>query len=326
MAGAAAALPAAAYIDTDVDAFAETWVTATDQDIAIESTSDGTSVAGDQVSVTATATAIGCGGDDNSFCSVGPSEDLQDGGAAARAPTDYGSNRVYVRSNHYDLGGVVSHVDAASASSAWMDEWTLGGNVTGLPDFTVTLRADGSWSDRGAFALQVLLVNTQLGTTLGDDGLPTGTVARGVMTNACEGGYDGGLSLAGCNALPLPPGFPAILPGNDFVDVNPDADESGIFDHLLQLSAAWSTGRTYQVIVRLTAATGARAGSLLDAESTARVTQVLIPEGGTLTSSAGALGSYNVTSVPAPAVGWMVGAAVAGLGWRSRRRPRPARP
>jgi len=55
---------------------------------------------------------------------------------------------------------------------------------------------------------------------------------------------------------------------------------------------------------------------------TARITQVLIPQGGTLVSEAGALDNHNVSTVPVPAVGWLVGAALAGIGLRSRsRRP-----
>lgn len=313
---------AAPFIHSDVSAFAENWVTATDQSIALDNPGSYTSVAGELVAVT--ATAIGCAADNNSLCAVVPGEDLQIGGATARARTDYGSNRVYVRSNHYDVGGTVSHVDSASASSTWIDEWTLGGNLAAPRDFTVSLRADGSWAGQGAFALQVLLVNTLLGTNLGDDGLPTGTVAQAIMTNAC-GWNGGGGALGGCGASPLPPGFPP-LPGYVFVDVNPDGDDSGRFDDLLQLSAPWISGLTYQVIVRLTAGTAAQDGSLLDAESTARVTQVLIPAGGTLTSSAGALANYNVTNVPVPAVGWILGAAITGLGWWRRRRASPDLP
>lgn len=48
------------------------------------------------------------------------------------------------------------------------------------------------------------------------------------------------------------------------------------------------------------------------ADSMARVTQVLV-------SAAGALANYNVSEVPVPAVGWLVGTALAGCAVRGRR-------
>lgn len=307
------AASAASFIVSEAEAFAQTWVTETDQTIAEGSDSDESNTPGDLA--VAEATATGCLTGDNSQCAVIPEDPPN--GAVARARTDYGSNRAYARSNHFDVGGTVSHVDSAGARSTWADAWTLGGNVTGQQDFMITLRADGDWRGQGMFALQVLIVDGNE-ILYGDEDLPIGTVAQGTMTNACGWDFDVGIDL-GCDPIVLPPGFPPIT-GESFVDVNPDGDNSGDFDHFLQVSAPWVTGKTYQVIVTLAAGTGPSDNSRLDAESTARITQVLIPQGGTLTSEAGALANYNVAAVPVPAVGWIVGAALAGIGLRARVR------
>lgn len=305
---------AASFVVSDAEAFAQTWLTATDQTIAEGSDSGDSNTPGGLAAAEATAT--GCFADDNSLCVVIPEDPPS--GAVARATTDYGSNRAYVRSNHYSVGGTTSHVDSAFAASTWADAWTLGGNVTGQEDFVITLRADGNWNGFGMFALQVLVVEGA-GLSYGDDQLPIGTVTQGVMTNACGWEFDITISLAACDAPAPPPGLP--LPSDfTFVDVNTDGDSRGDFDHFLQVSVPWVTGQTYQVLVTLLAGTGPSDNSRLDAESTARITQVLIPQGGTLVSEAGAIENYNVATVPVPAVGWLVGAALAGIGLRGRRR------
>jgi hypothetical protein len=299
---------AAPFVLSSTNAYTSFWYTDTDEIIAEDTDSDSTDVPGDRVTSTADAP---CGGDDESFCATFPHASPSQRGSAR---TDFGLNSVYAYGRHYSIGGEVSHIDEASAASTWADEWTLGGNVTGAQDFMIAVQADGNWSGSGAFALQLLIVDGSL--QIGDDGLPVGTIARGVMTNACEWGYDGGIDLDGCGfpGLPLPPSL-------GFVDVNPDGDSQGNFDHTLLVTAPWVTGRTYTVMVSLYAGTGPFDGSELDADSTARVAQVIIPPGGTLDSAAGALASYNVSEVPVPAVGWLFGAALAScvLGRRRAR-------
>jgi hypothetical protein len=311
---AAALLPqgsaAAPFVISSTDAYTGTWYTATDEIIAEGTDSDETDVPGVRISSTAEAD---CGGDPQSLCASFPHQSPPQIGAAR---TDFGLNSVYAYSLHHSVGGTVSHVDAATAFSTWSDEWTLGGNVTGAPDFMIAVRADGNWSGSGSFALQLLVVDGSM--QLGDDGLPLGTIARGVMTNACDWSLNVGIDLDGC----APAGFPfplPLAPSQVFVDVNPDGDDQGSFDHTLLVAAPWVTGRTYTVMVSLRAATGPFDGSELDADSTARVTQVLVPAGGTIVSAAGALANYNVSEVPVPAVGWLFGAALAGCAVRCRR-------
>lgn len=299
---------AAPFVLSSTDAYTSTWYTATDETITEGTDSDVTDVPGERISSTAEA---GCSGDDQSFCSSFPHQTPPQIGAAR---TDYGLNSVYAHSLHHSVGGLVSHVDSAEARSTWSDEWTLGGNVTGAQDFMIAVRADGSWSGSGGFALQLLVVDGSM--QLGDDGLPLGTIARGVMTNACDWPFDVGIDIGGCAFA----GFPFPLPPSQaFVDANPDGDDQGSFDHTLLVAAPWVTGRTYTVMVSLYAATGPFDGSELDADSTARVTQVLIPAGGTIESAAGALANYNVSEVPVPAVGWLFAAALAGCAARAGR-------
>jgi hypothetical protein len=297
---------AAPFVLTQTDTYTATWVTATDEIIMEGSDGDSTDEPGERITSSADADCP-----EDQYCAVFP-HDTPSQTASAR--TDYGLNGVYAHGRHYSVGGVSSHVDSAEARSTWSDEWTLGGNVTGAQDFMLAVQADGHWSGSGAFALQVLIVDG--GLQIGDDGLPVGTIARGVMTNACDWGFDSGITLDGCNLPPLP-----LPPSSAFVDVNPDGDGHGNFDHALVVAAPWVTGRTYTVIVSLFAATGPSDGSLLDADSTARVSQVLVPAGGTLGSAAGALANYHVSEVPIPAVAWLFGAALVCAARVARRRP-----
>jgi hypothetical protein len=310
---------AAPFVESEVEAFSYSFATQTDEGIAEDSDSDSTSTPGALASAQAEAT--GCIADDNSLCAVIPDTTL----ATARARTDYGANRVYVAGKLNSVGSTVSHTDFAQAVSRWQDDWTLGGNVTGLPDFTITLQVDGSWRGEGAFALKLLVVDTWLGTELDETtGEPVGTIGRGVMTNACGGTLDGQLPFASgeCDPPVLPPGVPPSVGRELVVDVNPDGDSSGTFNAALQVTAPWNVGRTYRILADMIAITGPDSLTELDAESTARVTSVLIPQGGTLASAAGALDNYNVTSVPVPAVGWLLVPALGALGLRARRRPR----
>lgn len=302
---------AAPFVLSQTSDYVSTWHTETDEVIVEGSDEDSTDQPGVSVSSYATAN---CPGDQQSYCAVDPYPPPSDN---ARARTDYGSNRVRVEAAHYDTAGSVSHIHAAGATSTWSDLWTLGGNVTGNPDLLIAVHADGHWSNQGAFALQVLVID---GTEIqyGDAQLPLGTIGRGVMTNAC-GALDSGIVLDGCNAPPLP--FP--LPYESFVNTNPDNDDDGQFDHTLLVKAPWMAGHTYRIITTLYAGTGPAENSVLDAFSTAQVTQVLLPQGGTLTSAAGALANYNVSAVPLPAMGWLFAAVMAGVGlrgWRSKGR------
>lgn len=296
---------AAPFVVSQTDAYSSTWITETDAIVAEGADSDSTAQPGETITSVAD---VDC--PEDQACATFPHTAPSQRGSAR---TDYGLNSVYAYGQHFSVGGVTSHVDSAEARSTWSDEWTLGGNVTGAPDFMLAVRVDGSWTASGAFALQLLIVDGSM--QIGDDGLPVGTISRGVMTNACEWGFDGGITLDGCNLPPIP-----LPPSIAFVDVNPDGDSHGSFDHTLLVTAPWVTGRTYTVTVSLFAATGPFDGSVLDADSTARVSQVLIPAGGTLTSAAGALANYNVSEVPVPAVGWMIGVAMGAASLQARRR------
>jgi hypothetical protein len=258
---------------------------------------------------TAEAVTFRCPG--TALCSFLPGDPGVGGRGFAR--TDYGSNRA---SSFAEEGyGVddVSVANYAGASSFWSDEWTFDVAPSSAGQaVTLDIHLDGFW-ENGAFAEYALGIGTRIVPPPEPD--PEGPPPF----------LDPDLDLvAGVSFLSTSPNLFAgpplqiiVLPDGDHSQGDGDEDPNGSVDIVVTISFVPEPGATYVVQARLDVrSVGRYTGGHSHAgfDSTAEIVRVVVPEGTSFTSAAGA--DWNV-QVPEPAVALLV---MLGLGVLVSRR------
>lgn len=252
----------------------------------------------------ASASAVRCLG--AGLCAVPP--EFDGAGASARASTDFGENRARVygnsgvdpRSSEETVNDIV---DTASASSLWVDEWTFAVTPGSLGlAVLIELHLEGSWNNTGRALFAAAVADPLLSPIDNpDDPNPFLDLDGRALSSVS---FDNRSPIAFNGAAPF------IVPIPDGGEADGNAELGFMLRFVPQ------PGQTYLVAARLAASTsGQLDGESADFESTARVTRVVLPEGITFTSAAGA--SWNAV-VPEPS-SILLGAASA-LALAARRR------
>lgn len=241
--------------------------------------------------------------------------------AVATARTDYGSNRatVYAGSLNYDV------VSSARALSYWQDEWTFTGVQPG-DVVTLRFRLDGNWTNVSGLAYRFGVFDPTLPFSLGPDELAPGAayghpIEMEAVATASE-------FLAADQR-----GFQFAPPSALSFDDPADWTEGGTIDWSFDLQWQPVEGRTYTLASALDLFVSIRDG-LVDPTSqdttpagvaaraefgnTVALTEVVLPDGVSLSSSAGAV--YNIAAVPEPDVWAMLLAGLGVLAGVARRR------
>ncbi|MCA1925049.1 MAG: PEP-CTERM sorting domain-containing protein [Thiobacillus sp.] len=239
--------------------------------------------------------------------------------ASSYANTDYGVNRarVYARSMGFDL------VSTAQAISFWTDELTFSG-VTPGDVVVLHFHLDGSWNDTA--------VDFQLGVFD-----PTLSYDPPADASAPFSDYGHPIEMAEVASAGFNNRYMVGI-AFDFVSVQPIVPsgtmENGTISWDFELRLSPVDGRTYTLasvlglfasiadiedIDRLTDATPFGSAAAADFDSTAALTQIVLPAGVSVASAAGA--AYNVTAVPEADTWAMLLAGLGFVGWAARRRP-----
>ncbi|MCL4791062.1 MAG: hypothetical protein KJ040_03320 [Gammaproteobacteria bacterium] len=219
-------------------------------------------------------------------------------GAAARARTTYGSNQAQAFATGNDeLSGT-----GAYAQSLWFDEVSF---FRGLPGGTTTVRLtfslDGEWDNYGSFMFNAGLYDPLQSFYNADAG---GTHYLSMANVLVSNGGELGQQIAGGNWFNVPWDTPAALvPGA--------GDADGSFDLVFDLFATVNVGQSYVLYGELQVLGNDYQSASVDAFNTGRLSAVLLEEGVSMTSAAGALDNYNVSAVPLPGAGWLLGTGIA---------------
>jgi hypothetical protein len=293
--GTSAALP---IIQSTAEAFSDE----SGGDPGSDTDSDQTSVAG----ATVQAHALRCAG--AGPCALDP-QLFESAGGHARARTDFGVNRARAFGNDGpDPLADSDVVDGGSASSLWVDEWTVAVPLqsVGLP-IAIDLQLEGSWRNTGSVRFAAAVADSTLPPVVDpDDPFPFLDLEGRTLSSV---GFDSAAGFA----------FNGVAP---FIVPVPDGGEpDGNADLTLTLSFVPVPGRTYLVAARLAVeAGGEHDQESADFESTARVTRVVLPGGVSFATAAGA--SWN-SVVAEPAGPALLLLAAGALLTRRRRGSRP---
>ncbi|NWG40113.1 MAG: PEP-CTERM sorting domain-containing protein [Hydrogenophilaceae bacterium] len=232
--------------------------------------------------------------------------------AYASASTVYATNRASV-STHSVGRGSGSY---ASAMSFWMDEWTFS-SVSTSGVVVLRFHLDGAWNDAGA-DYQFGVFDPTLPFSLPSDETPPfdGYGHPIEMASVASAEFSSG-SLTG---------FASDYSGFQ-THVASGTAEDGSVDWNFELRFHPVDGVTYTLasVLALTSSSSIpedssdtySAGSA-DFDSTAALTQIILPSGVSFTSAAGA--SYNVTAVPEPETWATLIAGLGLVGWAVKRR------
>lgn len=213
----------------------------------------------------------------------------------ARALTDFGVNRVFVRS--------VSPVNdeatySAQAISEWQDDFTYAGRVPG--SVTFVFETVGSWSDAGRvdydFGLYFAFED--------GEGTPISGYGPAQATNCPEAD----LALCGFD--------PSEYAGDFLVGAGGD-NEEGSWSRIYRVVVAMSPLQEVTIGGRINV--NASNGAAVDSFATSTLRAIILEPGGSITSASGT--AYNVV-VPEPSACALLGAAVLGLASLYTRRPR----
>ncbi|MCA1979696.1 MAG: PEPxxWA-CTERM sorting domain-containing protein [Thiobacillus sp.] len=254
---------------------------------------------------------------------IGPCGDQWVGGmlfieqhAYAGANTDFGSNRARVLARSF--GSDV--VSTAQATSFWSDELTFTG-VKFADVVTLRFHLDGNWNEASA-AFQLGVFDPALPPPPPDDVSLFDTTGHPIdMGTSAMAGFDS-LNMAGLAFSPISGAQPAFPTGTS---------EDGAINWAFELSFIPVDGRTYTLasVLALTASiadvehfgidpTPFGTSGSADFDSTAALTEIILPAGVSMVSAAGA--SYNVTVVPEPETWAMLLAGLGLVGFATRRR------
>lgn len=297
--GSGIATPAGAVPRIETNVRAEAWESGEDPGNEVDE--DSTEAPGDTIE----ANAFRCLGD--AICAFLPG-DVH--GGFARARTDYGVNRAYARApegeNEFAENDVI---DSAYASSFWADEWTFDVALPALgAPVSLAFQIDGSWSDTAAMFGAGIFDADEFYVPNPDDPLPFLDVDAQMIASI-------ELQTFEENAVVFQPtagNFLQLIPLDD------GGEASGSVDLEIVVQFIPIPGHTYIVAARMLAVAGGGGpgGQVADFESTSELIRVVVPEGVSFTSAAGA--QWNVV-VPEVGAAWLVGlAAVAVAGARRR--------
>jgi hypothetical protein len=266
--------------------------------------SSTTAIPGDS----AVANVLRCVG--TGFCAVQPSGGS---GAEATAITYYGSNRARVVGEDHGDPNQDYVQEEARASSLWADEWVFG---TPLPSITLAvsldIHLDGQWSNSASAIYHVSVFDTTLPISPNPDDptpfFPYSFAPVAIFEFESASNVARVLDRNGLRLVPVPDGGLA----------------SGSVDLAATLQFVPVSGRTYIVAARLFVAT-ADGDSSADFDSTGELARIVVPNGVTLNSAAGA--NWNVVVSESRAAPLLAASGLALWSLRARRaRPLLARP
>jgi hypothetical protein len=251
------------------------------------------------------------------FC--GDLTDFSASFASSYANTDYGMNRARVgaRSMGFDL------VSTAQAMSFWTDELTFSG-VTPGGVVVLKFHLDGNWND-ASVDFQLGVFDPTLPFDLSsDESAPFSEYGHPIeMAPVAWAGFNN-QDMAGIAFDYIT--FQPIVPSGTM--------ENGTISWDFELRLSPVDGRTYTLasvlglvasiadvedIDPFTDPTPFGSYAEADFDSTAALTQIVLPAGVSVASAAGA--AYNVTAVPEADTWAMLLAGLGFVGWAARRRP-----
>ena len=282
--------PAAALTLIETEVWAE--AVESGEDPGSEFDEDQTSTPGDSIS----ANANECPGD--AFCASLPG-DIS--GAYARAETDYGSNRAYARApDGYDEDFENDVVDTAFASSFWADEWTFIVPLAAIgAPVSLEFVLDGSWANEGGATFGAGIFDRDAFYVRNpDDPIPFLDVEEEPVASL-------ELSTHEETGLLFQP-----IAGNpiQIISIDEGGEVNGSIDLHVVMQFIPVPGRTYTVAARLVAgASSDLDSSIADFESTGELVRVVVPDGVSFSSAAGA--QWNV-EVPEPSAAALLGLAL----------------
>lgn len=230
-------------------------------------------------------------------------------GAQAFVNTDVGTNRASIAVRSMGEDGVAS----ASATSFWKDEWTFSVSPLSTGSFvSLKFRLDGSWDD-GEIQYQFGVFDPTLPPPPPDDvsffdlaGHPIdmGSIAGAAFDNGNMVGFAYGSSV-------VAPHIPSGTSTTGSIDWTYEVRMQPVNGRIYTLAALLALNSSISDLPLISGTDTTPFGSSgeVDFNSTAALTEVVLPAGVSFTSAAGA--AYNVTVVPEPQTWAML---LAGLG------------